>query len=87
MMSDEPMGDPVMEELAGLTRLAPDERRAERTRGRCRAALARGRRRGRESSRGACQARGRLLGPVLIASVCIVYLSEVARRALQLYGF
>lgn len=80
--------DSVSTALSELSVREPDPQRAERTRARCRAAL---RRRRAILPAAATDGPGafwrRALEPALAACVGVVYLSEVVRRALHLYGF
>ncbi len=66
--------DPVALRLRRLERLAPDQRRAEQVRERCRARL---RRPPPAQSR---------LGPVLVTGLCVLYLSAIVVDVLRLRG-
>jgi len=87
MRTDEMLKDPVMQALAGLPVREPDRRRAERTRARCRAAIERQLAKDLFLDRVATSFSRRILEPALVAALSAVFLIEVARRALQLYGF
>jgi hypothetical protein len=87
MTTDDFREDPVMQVVAGLLVTEPDQRRAARTRARCLAVLGRRQRAEALSARAAGSFRRRVLEPALVAAACVIYLSEVVRRALQLYGF
>lgn len=66
--------DPVVHRLRRLEKLAPDQRRAEQVRQRCRARL---RRPPAPDSR---------LAPVLVTSLCVLYLFAIAIDVLRLRG-
>jgi hypothetical protein len=85
------MNDPLLRRLERLPLAEPDAARAERTRARCQAALAR---RHPPSCAGAAGDPGRQPKPRSIiprlwepalAGLCLVYLTEVVRHALYLY--
>jgi hypothetical protein len=86
MTSDDVREDPVMRALALLTVNEPDQGRALRTRALCLTVLDRRRRAEGRSGRVAGSLRRRVLEPALVAAASAIFLSEVARRALQLYG-
>jgi RecB family endonuclease NucS len=86
MRSDEVREDPIMQALAGLSVNEPDQGRAVRTRARCLAVLDRRRRAEAQSGRITGSLRRRVLEPALVAAASAIYLAEVVRRALQLYG-
>ena len=79
--------DPCLQMLAGMTVYEPDRQISERIRVRCHAGIARRRRVGAFLLPAVDLFCRRFLEPALIALGCIVYLSEVLRRALALYGF
>ena len=79
--------DPVMAALRDLSVGEPDRARADRTRDRCLAALARQRGRARQDSRAFRPPRRRALEPALIAGASLLLLTEVISRALRHYGF
>jgi hypothetical protein len=87
MTTDDIREDPVMEAFARLPVIEPDPRRAERVRARCHGAM--GQRQWAEKlpARATSPFSWRRLEPALLAGVCAVYLFEVLRRALLLYGF
>ena len=90
------MTDPLLRMLERLPRAEPDVTRAERVRARCHAALARRHPPSRTGARwGAAgdsghQPKPRSIAPRLwepaLAGLCLVYLTEVVRHALHLYG-
>ena len=86
MTGDEDREDPMMRALAGLSVNEPDRGRADRTRAHCLAALDRQRRAEARSGRVTGSLRRRILEPALVAAASAIYLTEVVRRALQLYG-
>jgi len=86
MSSDEVREDPMMQALAGLSVNEPDRERAVRTRARCLTVLDRRQRAEARSERVAGSLRRRVLEPALVAAASAIYLTEVVRRALQLYG-
>jgi hypothetical protein len=85
-MTDHYLDDPDLQLIAGLTPCEPDHRRAERIRARCRARVVL-RRAESVPSRTAARRFRLILAPSGLAVACIVFLCEVARRALLLYGF
>jgi len=66
--------DPLLCDLSPLTVLAPDERRAAQLRARCRARM---RREPRPR---------RMLGPVVFAGLCVLYLAALVIDVLRLRG-
>jgi hypothetical protein len=86
MSSDEVRDDPIMQALAGLAVNAPDRGRAARTRAQCLAALDRQRRAEAWSGHVIVSLRRRVLEPALVVAASAIYLTEVVRRALHLYG-
>jgi hypothetical protein len=86
MTGDEDREDPMMQALAGLSVYEPDRGRAVRTRAQCLAALDRQRRVEAWSGHVIFSLRRRVLEPALVAAASAVYLVEVVRRALHLYG-
>ena len=84
MTDDELRKDPHLQLLATLPLHEPDRRRWERVRSRCHARIAAGRRAGISAAAGCRWLR--VLEPALVAGVSVVFLSEVVRRALLLYG-
>ncbi len=87
-MIDENIGnDPYLKTIAGLTIYEPDPRCANRIRARCHAQIAGQKRAGSHSVRAAAGHWRSILEPSLVIVVCAVYLCEVLRRAVLLYGF
>jgi hypothetical protein len=76
--------DPMLQDLAGLRRLAPDPARAERVRARCRAQLGRARRSDRSATIVAVARR--FLAPVIVGCVCVLYVAELVGTALRLHS-
>jgi hypothetical protein len=71
--------------LSELTRLAPDSDRAERVRSQCRTQLERRWR--RQTSAATSTGRAwRLLTPVIVGSVCVLYALALAATTLRLEG-
>lgn len=66
--------DPLLRDLSRLAALTPDERRAVRVRARCRARM---RREPRPR---------RMLGPVVFAGLCVLYLTALVIDVLRLQG-
>ncbi len=66
--------DPLVRDLSQLTVLAPDARRAVQLRARCRATM---RREPRPR---------RMLGPVVFAGLCVLYLTALVIDVLRLQG-
>ena len=87
MMAENFRNDPDLRTIAGLTTYEPDRRCADRIRARCHARIARRKRAEAVPSRSAARYCRRILEPSLVIVVCTVYLCEVLRRALLLYGF
>jgi len=86
MTTDDDGNDPIGAQLGRLPAREPDRRTAERVRARCQAALARQRER-REGTEGQPAWRWRrALEPALAAGASVIFLFEVTRRALELYG-
>jgi hypothetical protein len=86
MRTDEMSKDPVMGALAELPICEPDQRRAERMRARCHAAIERQLATDLLLERAAISFSRWILEPALVAILSAVFLIEVARRALQLYA-
>ena len=79
--------DLYLRALAGLKAYEPDRRCADRVRTRCHERIA-GRKRAADlPARDAARFGQRILEPALVVLACAVFLSEVLRRALSLYGF
>ncbi len=80
-----PDHDPTMHLLGRLPPLEPNPARAERLRLRCRADLAR--RRARSERRAlAVESGRRVLAPVLVGGICILYVVALVGTALRLRG-
>jgi hypothetical protein len=75
--------DPLLRALRRLPGAEPDAARDASVRGRCRATLVGRRRRDERQAHRAAFAR-RVLEPALVGGLCLVYLAEVLRAALQL---
>lgn len=75
------MNDPLYRLLAGLPQATPDEHRAARVRLACHAALAR--RRPQPAPRRRAPSR---IWEAVLAGLCGVYLMEIVRLVLNLYG-
>jgi hypothetical protein len=73
--------DPMLQELAHLRQAAPDPARAERVRAQCRARLGRARRSDRAAT---FVAFARILAPVVVGCVCVLYIAELVGTALRL---
>lgn len=87
MMNEDFRNDPYLRMIAGLTIYEPDRGCADRIRERCHARIARRKRvAALPSLAAACYCRC-ILEPSLVVVVCAVFLCEVLRRALLLYGF
>jgi hypothetical protein len=78
MTADDDRTDPGLEALLRAAGHDATLARAGRIRQRCHRALA------RRADRGAGLRRA--LEPLLVGGICAIYLTEVLRRALQLYG-
>jgi hypothetical protein len=76
--------DPVLQNLALLRELALDPVRAERVRARCRAQLIRNRRSEFAAEIGAFALR--ILTPVVVGCLCILYMAGLVAAALRLHG-
>jgi hypothetical protein len=81
-MSFHAADDRLLQDLGRLQPLSPDPARAERVRAKCRAHL--GRR--RPSERAATDLDGRLVTSVLVGCFCVVYVVDLIRMALRVYG-
>ena len=66
--------DPVLRSISRLAVLTPDEERAAALRARCRARLRRTRK------------PARVLGPALLAGLCLLYLSALVLEVLRMPG-
>jgi hypothetical protein len=86
MTTDCPHGDRIDRSLAGLARREPDAARADLVRARCHEALARRTRRERLASSVTAVSWRVVIESAVVGSICAVYLSDVLRRALALYG-
>ena len=75
--------DPVLQNLALLRELAPDLVRAERVRARCRAQLTRDRRSDLSAPIGAVAQR--ILAPVIVGCLCVLYIAWLVGAALRLH--
>jgi hypothetical protein len=76
--------DPMLQNLALLPQLESDPARAERVRARCRAQLVRNQ--PAESSAAIKGVARWVLGPVLVGSVCILYIAGLVRVVLYMHG-
>ena len=76
--------DPIFERLKQLRLLEPDRERTDRLRIRCRAQLGRTRR-GRGSSRAPGGFERRVVGPVVFAAFCLLYVTGLVVTALRLH--
>jgi hypothetical protein len=82
-MTSDDSHDVSVKSLERLPRLAPDPDRAERVRVRCRTHLARSRR--RSARIGVMTARAwRLLPPVVVGGLCVVYVAALVATTLRL---
>ncbi len=73
--------DPLLKMLERLPRAEPDATRAERVRARCHAALA-----GRQGRRDPKRIETRRLWEPAVVGLCSVYLVQVVRQVVHLYG-
>lgn len=80
------MAEPLMRLLGDLPSAEPDPARAERTRMRCRAQLARQARRAAGAPAPAQRPRPAMVWQPLIAVLGVAYLTEVIVQALRVYG-
>ena len=87
MMTEDFRNDPCPRTIAGLTTYEPDRGCADRIRERCHARIARRKRTEAVPSPAAIRYCRRILEPSFVVVVCAVFLCEVLRRALFLYGF
>jgi hypothetical protein len=87
MMAEDFRNDRDLQTIAGLTTHEPDRLCADRIRARCHARIAGRKRAEAVPSRVAVHYCRRILEPSLVIVVCTVYLCEVLRRVLWLYGF
>jgi hypothetical protein len=87
MTTDDIRKDPVMRMLAALPAGEPDRRRADRIRARCHAAMGRLGWTGTLAGLFCGSFCRRTLEPALVVGISAVYLAEVVRRVLLLYGF
>jgi hypothetical protein len=85
MMVEDLRYDPYLQAVAAMTNYEPDMLCAERIRERCHARFGRRKREG-ITFRATSRYFRRFLEPSLVAVSCAVFLCEVLRRALQLYG-
>jgi hypothetical protein len=76
--------DRMLQDVALLQQLAPDPARAERVRARCRAQLRRNRPSDLSTTIGAFALR--ILAPVVVGCLCILYMAELVAAALRLNG-
>lgn len=77
--------DENFEGLKGLPFLAPDPRRADRVRMRCRTQLGRGQRRRARTAVMTGFAR-RVLAPAVVGGFCVLYVAALVTMTLRLYG-
>ena len=75
--------DPVLQNLALLRELTPDPARAERVRARCRAQLRCNRPSDLSATVGAFALR--ILAPVIVGCVCVLYVADLVVTALRLH--
>jgi hypothetical protein len=87
MMPNDQRADAVTRGLESLEAHDVDAARAARIRARCHAVLARRRRAPRLAAFVAGPLVERVLEPAIVGGLGAVYLTEVLRRALALYGF
>jgi hypothetical protein len=71
--------------LQRLMTLAPDPDRAERVRARCRGQLGRSRRRGARTAV-ITRVTGRVIGPVIVGAICVLYAALLVATTLRLEG-
>jgi hypothetical protein len=76
--------DPILRDLTVIRQLAPDPARAERVRARCRAQLGGTRQSDRPAT--IAQRGRRIVAPVLVGCVCVLYVLELVGTALRLHG-
>ncbi len=79
--------EPYLRTIAGLTTYEPDRPCADRIRARCHARIARRKQAGEIRTLVAARCCRRILEPSFVVVACTVFLCEVLRRALLLYGF
>jgi hypothetical protein len=84
-MITEVIGDSIDRSLEHLRKLAPDRDRADRVRAKLRTELVRREARARRGAR-RWDAVQRLLAPVLVGGLCVLYLAAVVGNALRLNG-
>ena len=87
MMDEDFRNDPYLRMIAGLTIYEPDQGCADRIRERCHAHTARRKPVKAPRALAAASCWRWILEPSLEIVVCAVFLCEVLRRALLLYGF
>jgi hypothetical protein len=87
MMTEDLRDDPYLRTIANLATYEPDRRCAARIRACCHVRIAKRKRSEPLSFLDATRYRRRILEPSVVVVVCAVYLCEVLRRALSLYGF
>jgi len=87
MMTEHFRDDPFLRTIANLTTYEPNRRRADRIRARCHVRIAKRKRAEPLSFLDANRYSRRVLETSVVVIVCAVYLGEVLRRALSLYGF
>lgn len=75
--------DPTLQQLAHLRQAAPDPARAERVRAQCRARLGHA---GRSDRAATIVAIARILAPVVVGCVCVLYIAELVGTALRLHS-
>lgn len=77
--------EPTMRTVARLRPLVPDPARAERVRARCHAQLRLGQRRADRTARVAGAGR-RVLAPVVVGGLCVLYVVALVGTAIRLRG-
>ncbi len=87
MMDEDFRNDPYWRMIASLTTYEPVRGCADRIRERCHARIIKGKRADALPSPAAARYCRWILEPSLVVVVCAVFLCEVLRRALLLYGF
>ena len=87
MITEHFRDDPYLRTITNLTSYEPDRRCADRIRAHCHVRIAKRRRAQSQSFLDANLYRRRILETSVVVIVCAVYLCEVLRRALSLYGY
>jgi hypothetical protein len=87
MTTEDFRDDPDLRTISGLRTYEPDRRCAHRIRARCHARMAKQKRLEAVTSHATVHYCRRILEPSFVSIVCTVFLCEVLRRALLLYGF